>query len=250
MKLFILALALVTGCSNGAPAAGIWLVQVDYDADAGVECTSDIVENFTVGYVPEADAPDESAWTFQQSTTGSDTLMFAQIEHTSPDQGLMIMGDRILPGEWDGTDWTFSWDDASGNTETSEHESGYKYSETSESSAKVTVKFTPGKGGAAAGKLTASGNTSESWTESDEWDTLEIVGFTGQIPSSDYLVYEEDDWEYSQVNRGDDSDCEGDVCRLSVATACAGSNTFSATLTDYSEEDSYAYLQMYGTDAE
>ncbi|MES2644971.1 MAG: hypothetical protein V4850_36125 [Myxococcota bacterium] len=243
MALFTVALALMTGCSS---PSGIWLVRVAYDADAGVECESNITENFTDGHVPDADEPDnDSEWTYEQSTTGSDTLLFAQIETTAPNQAVLVWGGEVLPGEWDGETWSFSWADTSGNEERSEHEDGYRFIESDEDTSEALVTLTFGKGGTASGNLTASSLLSSSWVESDEWDEDDIGGSSGAIPSSTYLVYDEDGDEYTQYNRADEQECDDDDCRLTVATECSGTNTFSATRTDFQDEDAYAHLQVY-----
>ncbi|MDP2308165.1 MAG: hypothetical protein Q8P18_19250 [Pseudomonadota bacterium] len=247
MTLLTVTLALLTGCIGSDPSA-IYLIRVIYDADAGVECEGQISENFSDGYAPEADEPDDdSEWTYEQSSTGSDTLMFAQVETTAPDQAVLIWGGQVLPGDWDGTTWTFSWADTHGDEERADHESGYRFIESTEESAEVVVSLTFGEGGTASGDITASSNNEMSWRESDEWsnDVEDLIGGSGQIPSSSYLVYEDDGDEFAQQNESDEQECDDDDCELSVATVCSGSNTFGATRTDYSEEDAYAYLQAY-----
>ncbi len=125
MTLFSMTMALLTGCSGGAAdPSGIWLIQVAYDADAGVACDSSLSENFEEGYVPEEEEEEEGEWTFEQSVTGSDSLMFVQVETSTPDAGVLIMGGEVLPGTFDGTTWTFAWTDSAGTEDRTEHEDG------------------------------------------------------------------------------------------------------------------------------
>ncbi len=56
-------------------------------------------------------------------------------------------------------------------------------------------------------------------------------------------MYEDQDDEYAQYNDWEEDDCDGDNCRLSTTTTCAGTNTFTASKTDYQDEDAYAHLQ-------
>jgi hypothetical protein len=244
--MFSLALALLAGCSPSGPA-GIWLIQVKYDADAGVECATNIEENFTDGYVPGDDsAPTESEWTYEQSTTGSDSLLFAQIETTAAGEGVLLIGGDVLPGTAAGGAWSFAWTDESGTEDAAEHESGYRYTERTGSASEIAIELTL-TGETASGVLVASSDESMRWTETDEYgDGAEnYVGTSGQMPSDEYLVYNERGDEYSQQNGYEDDDCEGSTCELTVTSSCEGTNTFTATRTDYQDEDAYSYLQTY-----
>lgn len=243
MALFTVTLALLTGCTN---PSGIWLVRVAYDADAGVECEGKITENFSDGYVPEGEEPDnDEEWEYEQSITGSDTLLFAQVETTTPNHAVLVWGGQVLPGEWDGQSWAFSWADTAGDEQRAEHESGYRFVESTEETSEVLVTLAFGEGGIATGNLTASSLSSQSWSESDEWDEDEIVGGSGEMPSTTYLVYEDDGDEYPQQNIADEEDCDDSDCRLTVSSECSGTNTFTATRTDFQDEDAYAHLQAY-----
>lgn len=244
MNRFIFALPLLAACSN---PAGIWLVQMAYDETAGVECEEDFSENFTDGYVPGDDTePVDSEWTYEQSTTGSDTLGFAQIETTAAGQGVFIMGGDVLPGTLEKGVWTFSWTEDTGSEDSEEHEEGYRFTTFDATSSEIKVTLTFDGMDIATGEIKASMVDEEGWSESDEWgdEVAGYIGGTGQIPSSSYLVYDDGGDEYTQYNAMEDDDCDGDECSIRITTTCSGKNTFTATRTDFVDEDAYAHLQM------
>lgn len=235
-------LPLATACSS---VSGVWMVVIPYQ-EAAVTCQTSINENYVDGYAPEdGSGPVTGDWTFTEDYVGSDALMFVQIETTVGGEAVLVMGNQAWPGVKDQGSWLFTWTDGYEDTQTTEHTSGYSFTEASSyaSTSSISLSVTGFGGDSATGLITQDEEASEGYVESDEWDddVRDYIGTTGQTPSSDYLVYDDGGDERPQYNDYDVADCTGD-CQLTVTTTCTGSMDFTAVRTDYSDEDTFQYL--------
>ena len=246
----VLGSFLLSGCSVFGPSpVGIWMMTFVVDEDTVSTCSTNIDENFDEGYVPGEGSSSGSDWTYTQSFDPSDSLGFAQVETTTQGGAVMVVGGLAYPGEKveDGV-WRFEWVDETTDTQTSAHDSGYRYSVTTHSTTSGVVRFVPTAGGLATGTLISNGTTEIAYVETDEYDqdlTFEI-GPTGQIPASSYLVYEDGGDEYPQVNEYDVEDCNATTCQLTVSDQCSIEVQFDAERTDFKEEAAYAHIQDAG----
>lgn len=236
-------LSLLTGCFGSGPA-GIWFIEVAYDAEAGLDCVDTITENFTDGYAPSDTEVEGGEWTEDETTTGSDSAMFVQIETTAPGEAILVIGNSVYPGTWSSKTWTFEWAEERGTQSSATHRSGYTFTESTARTSTVTLQMVPDGADNATGTIDSNTVDETAWTESDEWnDTLsEQIGTTGQMPSDLYLVYDDRDRQAPQSNTFDVVDCDDVTCRLTVDSTCAGTNDFTAMRTDYADEDAYGHL--------
>lgn len=245
MRIFLLPL--LTGCLFGADPTGIWEFYFPYQEDSET-CTDSTDENFSDGVVPSEDGgPVDSDWNYEEEYTGSDTFLFAQMTTTTPDNAMLVMGSVAYPGTRDGKVWTFEWTDASTTYDSDEHDSGYRFTTTTETESSTTIVLTMA-GDEAEGEVEGSGRASTAYTESDQWnaEVEDELGGYGQIPSSTYLVDTSTNDNDPQLNYVDEEDCNDDPCKITLTTTCSGSDTFTATRTDLSDEDAYHYMMSAG----
>ena len=246
------ALALLTGCNS---LTGIWLFEIPYQ-DASLNCDTTIQENFSDGYVPQGDGPGVSDWVYTDDYEGSDAVAFGQIETYGGDAAVLVIGTAVFTGLKEGDDWIFDWSDSEVITDAEEHYDGdrvdYGYLREDQTVSTVSYTFTPSGKKSAEVKVESTGTTTTTWYESDTWSedlAFEEIGETGQIPSRDFLVYDDEGDSYSQTNHYEDSDCTSDVCQLQVETSCSEDGEFIAYKTDFEDEDHYRSMRESGQPA-
>lgn len=247
---------LLSGCGLGS-GAGIWLLTFVVDDETESVCDTTIRENFTDGYVPGGGSSPDSNWTYTETYDPPDALAFAQLETTVSGEAVLVYGGVAYPGVGTKGSWTFTWADEESQGATEEHVSGYRYAVTSANSTSVTILMDMDGGNRATGSMKSDGTGDMSYEESDELDfdhddideVTDQYGMNGQIPSSSYLVYDNDDddqvpqdnsFDEDDDNEGDD--CESGMCELSVTSTCTLSVNFDAERTDFQEEAAYAHL--------
>lgn len=241
--LLALAALPLSGCIFASPR-GIWLLTFTFDDNTTSECETTITENFTDGYVPGADSPTQSDWTYTETVDPPDALGFAQIETTAAGQGVLVFGGAAYPGTKEKDQWVFEWADQSTDKATAEHSTGYELTETVSSNSSLTLTMTQ-SGPNASGVLQSKDTSTDAWTESDDWEdeVADTIGTIGQIPSADWLVYMDDnDNERPQENAYDEDECDGSTCELTVKDTCTLAIDFTAIKTDFHEEAAYAHL--------
>lgn len=245
-----LAPILLSGCGLvGASPKGIWMFTFIVDETTVSTCDTTIEENFVDGYVPGEGTSSGSDWTYTETFDPSDSLGFAQVETTTEGGAVMIIGGLAYPGEKveDGV-WRFEWTDASTQESVAAHESGYRYAVETHTESSGIIRFVPEANGIAHGTYIADSSTSTAYVETDEYDqdlTFEI-GPTGQIPSADYLVYDDNGDEFPQENDYDVADCQATTCQLTVSDACSVEVQFDAERTDFKEEAAFAHVGAAG----
>ena len=239
MRSLPLVLFQLPACSD---PSGIYLLWFQAADDAS--CTENISENFKDGSVPEDD--EDSPWTIDSEVVGADSLSFAQIVTTTGGDAVLLLGDAAFVGTSNGNVWTFTWTEESSTTDREEHEDGYLFTAASTSSVSTTLVW-PGPADT-TGTASFSTWVEDAWTESDEWggSVAESIGYSGQIPSDDY-VFEDTEYGWAGVdNDGEEDDCESETCELTVVTACGYDVAFDAYETTYEDEDAYAHLEDAG----
>ena len=245
-SLALFVASLLAGCNN---LSGIWIFEIPWEEDNG-SCTTTIEENFTDAYVPQATTPGESPWTYGGEERGSDAIAFGQIETYGKGQAVLVIGTTAWPGTKEGDSWTFTFTKDTEDIDFANHESGYGYQESSTSEASTTYTFTPGRGRTAEVEVVGGSQDKVVYEEVDTWteELLGEIGYTGQIPADQYLVVGEGFNQEAAVNTYDVEDCTaGDgTCRLSVTTRCSAKGSFTATQTDFEDEDYYEHLAGAG----
>lgn len=237
-----LLLPLLAACGNKNDPSGIWLLTIPYEEDSA-DCDPDYDENFNDGQWPDEEVEEDSEWTYTDEASYGDTLMFAQVETSAPDQAVMVLGSVILPGAWmpNKKMWEFNWAEVSNYEEGEEHDSGYEYSVRSNSQSKMTLTLNLLEDQNAKGEFTSTVVDGTYYSESDEWSSRDTNVSYGSIPADSYLEPVED--AFYVENGPEQDDCDGDTCRLSWSTECASSGQYTAVRTDYVDEDAYEHLQ-------
>lgn len=230
-----------SGCLGGP--SGVWMIQYTPTETDEDPCATTGTENFENGAFPEEEVGTvEGDWVYTETQTYSDVLLFVQIETSASGEAVLLMGTSAYPGTSDGGVWTFAWDATESETSSAAHADGYLYSESASATLSTSFRIEP-KGDTASGSVTSSGSQEVVYTESDEWDPDQNDVYDGQIPSDAYLENEDGP---PPRNAPDEDDCTGDTCQIAVATECSGSQSFTATRTDYADEDAYDYLMGAG----
>lgn len=238
----VLIVPALAGCSS---VSGVWMIVIPYQEDA-TTCTESLTENFVDGYQPEGGTTTTSDWTFTEDYVGSDALMFAQIETTVGGEAVLVIGAEAWPGVKDQGSWVFTWSDGYQDNQHTEHTSGYHFEQNTSyvetSSISLSIEGLGGDSG--TGLFAQDSEAVEAYIESDAWEdeVRNTIGSSGQIPSDQWLVYEDGGDEFPQDNVYDEADCTAD-CQLTITTTCTGSTTFTAVRTDYKQEDSFDYLR-------
>ncbi|MCO4745740.1 MAG: hypothetical protein KC912_13185 [Proteobacteria bacterium] len=218
--------ALTTGCGGSEE---IWVFYISPAADPVSEQA--IAHNFN-GAQPYAGQTTTGDWTNTMTTTGSDTIQFAQIVKVKgADDAFLIMGGMAIPGQKAGGVFTFSWDDASQETDREQHTTGY-FNEDFTSTTSTTTISMDLSGGTAAGTASSQRVQVQRFTESDTWDT-NSTGTSSQISPSNYLEYPDGGFVSNDPTL---ADCSGD-CFYEVTNTTSTTNAFTAEKTKYSDED-------------
>lgn len=238
---FALLLPLLTSACIASNPSGIWMIQ--YTPSAESECSFECDANFDDHDCLESDdGGGDSDWEITETHDSSDGIYFVQIETTTANAGVLFIGTETYPGTNAGGTWTFMWERYDNSEVESEHEDGYVYSEALEDSANVTFTL-EAKSAAGTGSVSADTLSVLTYVESDEWDEDDNDIFSGVIPASSYL--EDDDGDVA-VNMPDEQECGDDECEIKLTTACDASNDFTATLTDFADEDAFEYVMGSG----
>lgn len=220
------------------PADGIWLLRAEYNDDDS--CTELMDHNFEDSYTQ-----DEGPWTETDVLDYSDSLGFVQISQLDQENAVMVSGTQVWPGTSSGDGWVFAWDANDVEGHTKEHEEGYTFQETTTRTDSSSLSLTI-TGDLAQGTWTFASEADVLWRESDTWDSEVGLG-VGDIPSAEYLVYDEGEAEgLPRYNLGVEGECSGAQCELRTNTVCSGSATISLTRTGYDEEAAYDQLEGVG----
>jgi hypothetical protein len=221
-----------------APPMGTWMFTKEVTLPTGSECLDDVLHNFVGAYTP-IEAGDDPAWT--ESTTGevSAEVLFGRIEET--DGGaVLVLGTEALPGRMgdDGT-WLFYWTNSTSGADSLDHVTGYTFDHSYEGTDTVRVqgKF---EADTFVGTWETESSALETWAESDTWadEAAAIVGGTGSIPSSTYLLrIDEAGAEAAASNTQAAYDCGEAGCTLTVSASCAYRYTLEGVATGFEPDD-------------
>ncbi|HJN75359.1 MAG TPA: hypothetical protein QGF58_15630 [Myxococcota bacterium] len=223
----MLILMALTGCKD---PTGIWLFQLE---SGDIECTDTVTENYTDGSA--TDTTTTGDWTIVESESMSPSLVFGQIVKHSRNEGVLVIGDFVFPGTLEGGIWTFTWTGEETTSDSETHADGYTYTRDVLGTSTTTWTLTV-SGDNAEGTGSTDTDETRSWTETDEWDTLEVGVDTSKVPSPNYL---EDEDGFPVLNEPEESDCSSGRCELSAQSVCSGSAPFSAVWAGFLEEDAY-----------
>lgn len=237
----IYATLLLAAC--GQDPSGVWLLETPRGAD-GSACDDQHGENFVYGQFPsDDDSTVQSDWTYTDESTYGDALAFAQIETMGQDEAVLVLDGTVIPGAWNkkAKQWTFLWTDEESSTSGESHVAGYSYTEVAQTSTSLEVRMTMIDDDHASGSIENTSVGRTTWTESDAWDAETVgVSYT-QIPITTYL--EAVDETAVLDNGSTTTDCEDADCDLWIQTTCTLDEDFTATRTDYEDEDVYGSLE-------
>lgn len=236
----ILLPLLLLGCPAVTDVDGIWYFV--WEAPDLPTCTDSVDENYVDGALPAPDDLPEDPWTFTDDGDISSGSFFGQIVKLDSGVPLLIVGDAVLEGSGDGVEWTFNWEGFEQDGETQAHESGYRYSEL-EFESNVTTLTMSISGSEATGVMDDDARFEQSWTESDEWDPVDVGIAYSQIPSGNWLV---DPDGLPVENVAPSVDCQGVNCQLAFTTTCTSDAPFTATKTTYADEDVFDAVEDAG----
>ncbi len=231
-------LALSACGSNGIE--GIWVISLN--AETSLEAEYDCSENFTDAACPVEGEVVESEWTVTEEYESSPGLIMAEIVGGPRGEAFMFIGDQVVPGLKDGV-WNFEFDSFADETITTNHESGYSFSQRDYDSTKVTITFNADLGGHAEGVFRGTNETILSYQESDTWNAWDEggTGFSGgQLPASSYLEGE------GNSNVDDESNCAADSCELEFTEVSTSATGFIASRTELKEGDDFTAIEHDG----
>jgi hypothetical protein len=225
---------LVGGCNPAGGVNGVWVFYVHTDSTS--TAAEDCSENVTGWACPAGAEPtDTSPWTYEDSTESSDQILVGEIMGGEGKDVFLVMGDTIVPGTIQGGIATFSWPSTADATESRTHEAGYHYEYVQSSVTDNTLVLdVHGQ----IGTIAASASQSQTWTETDTWDSFDVGLFEGDIPFSSYLEQDSDTYYGGNYyNTSDEAECQGGDCELTITQTSDTSLTFTATRTDYDVAD-------------
>ncbi len=238
-------LSLASGCASSE----IWLLQIDA-ADAQA-CGAPIITHTFLG-AQALDTSSNGDWTPGTRSESTDELRYAQLTTTTRGAGVLLVGDQAYEGTRDGDEWTFSWSEGDGQASWQDHYSGYGYAEYYETNETVEIVMTI-DGNTAKGSWRSDVTSTTTWKESDTWndDAANEIGWTGSIPSAQYLGLATDGGSLEEVfNDGELIDCDNaedpGICAIASTVECSDNRKFDGTRTDYRDEDAYAHLADAG----
>ncbi|HJN77460.1 MAG TPA: hypothetical protein QGF58_26280 [Myxococcota bacterium] len=224
-----------------ADPSGVWLFHLAETPDAE-DCATTVSHDFVGAGLPGEDI-DESEWQISETATWSESSLFGLVSALSEGYTLLLDG-RIYTSA-DGA--TFTHSRASEDDESWIHPSGYQWSSSASASLEMTVTANLEEGW--SGTWSSVDSTIEDYEESDGWSEEIGIGTTGQIPSDDHLVEEDDTGtEVPVSNLFEEIDCADDPCQLSISTDCSIDWSLSAELTSLTAED-FEAVAGYETDA-
>jgi hypothetical protein len=229
-------LTLLLAC---APTSGTWMFTKDVTPATGDECTDDVIHNFVGAYEP-IEAGDDPSWTETETGALSAEVFFARIEGAG-DGAVLIVGTEALPGALqDDGSWLFYWTSATDGADSLDHLTGYTYDHSFATSSTLRVQGTF-TGGSFEGTYDSETQSTDSWAESDTWadEAAAIVGGTGAVPASDYLLrIDTAGVEGAASNTQAEYDCGVAGCTLTVSQSCAYRYPLSGVRTDFTPADS------------
>lgn len=228
-------LALLAGCGS---VDGTWMFTREVTVATGDECTSGVTHDF-VGAYPPADSVDDSAWTETDTAEVSSDVFFGRIDREGK-SAVLIVGTSAWPGvkQADGS-WVFSWNHTAAGQQNDQHETGYQYIYTYDTTNTTRVSGTF-SGDSFIGKWEDTSESTSSWTESDTWsdEVAATVGPVGRVPASSYLLkLDSDGNEVAASNDYATPDCDVSGCLLTVTEACGYTYELTGVATVFSEAD-------------
>ncbi len=254
----VLLAMLCVGCAAD-PIDGIWQFSLNAVTTVQESCEETISHNFTFGWVEGDDEEEveDEAWSEIEEESQSDEIFYGLITSTGPDAATLIIGPDAYPGvrEADGG-WTFTWTSLTTTNEQDAHSSGYSYSATADQTREDTFELMQA-GEVLDGTWSAAVNSTQNWSETDSWspkalrDHLAGSGVSGQIPSFNYLVMEDDDPKTIDVtvpvyNTADSYDCDSEPCMLNRIVNCGDSWQIDAVRTSLSTGEDYEGISGSG----
>ena len=236
----ILPLLLTTGCS-GAEQVDVYLFLLGQQQTLS-EAHS-LSHNFTGAYEPE----DTSEWTRAEDTSTSAQALFGELVTMADGTALLQVAGSTYPGTGDKGVWSFAWEDFERGDTVQAYGDSYLYSTEYENSRTDTIALTEGsEPGTFTGTWTTSVVNHLEQAEDDTW-SVDVGLSNGQIVIGGQLLVEDDfGTERTASNAGQETDCDGSPCLLSVKTTTDTERTVQAVLTDYSPEDLEQDVDDYG----
>jgi len=247
----VLLATLSTACAPDI-IDGVWQFSMQATDQASDACTDSISHNFSFGWVPAEDEDDEDPdWNVSEDQAQSDQIFYGLITSTGLDAATLIIGTEAYPGvhESDGS-WTFVWTAMTTSSDENAHASGYQFSATADQTREVIFEL-QNDGDVLQGTQYSTASSTQNWSESDSWNSKALIdylagnGNRGQIPSSNYLVTDDDDPKSEpgstvpQDNEADAFDCDDDLCMLNRMTSCDESWPIDAVRTTLSTGEDY-----------
>ena len=218
---------------------GVWLLEVGVATDGGSSATCN--ENFSDADCPDApDPPDpDPEWSGSADISQSPELFFVQILEGGGDESFLIVDDQVYRGQVSGDQMLFEWTHYENSDTTSNHDSGYSYSMSSDDSTTTRFEFVR-NGSSLSGRRIETMASSYDAAESDEWDGGDVGFFGGQINAWGWLDGNPD-------NDGGQDDCSGSTCSVTITSEVAYEYALTGSLTDYDDE-TYDLLRTVGQD--
>jgi hypothetical protein len=221
----------------GGESGEIWLFSVD--SKPASECSSTVIENYTVGDPPSGTT--SGFWEYTEDIVTSPTMVFGQLLTTTGGEAVLIIGGKTYTGEKVKGTWEFSYDLFTDGTDSQRHATGYEFASNGRDSLMVAITANI-KGAKMTGTWSTSTSVDVTYTETDEWDVTSGI-MTGQSPAADYLVDNMGVWV---INSPNEDDCTGDTCSLQIIETCASASSFTAVKVDAHQEGAFAALEDAG----
>ena len=237
---FALVMGLVAVAAAGCKRDGsMWLLRVEFEEETDTGCEAALTENFTEAHEPEGDTGEDTGFEPPQLTVTSvfeqsDGAVMAQI--TGGKEPVLVIGDQLWVGEADGSTTTFRWDSEASST-TTESGLGYNFVVNYAATIAEVIKL-DFQGNEATGTFKTTQSSNQSWSETDEWDPLDVGVYGGQMPVWAYLVVDGKHGPMSATNTAEEIECAAANCELALTSSCEATWKLTATELDAEDNDS------------
>lgn len=231
------------GACNPPSVYGLYVLEM---ATPEVSQTFDCQENFDEARCPEGEEPDDSDWTYTNSSTVSPAAEFVELMSGEADTAFLVFRARVYPGTVVDDAFTFTWTNQVASTYTSDFNGDYEYNTSEDATLTTKITLAPGEvDGVMTGKVSQVLNSVTTEEETDAPDDDESLVYVGQINdmASRYLENTADEEDPDgRVNTSEEEECGSSNCSITITEN--GETSSKATAT-FSEDQSIGDIGDY-----
>lgn len=239
--LSVATLLFASGCGVFSPDwEGVWFLEIPV-MDAS-DCAFSGDENFEDADLLEIEEG-VGPWTYTIESTRSNSASFIEVLNGKAGEVFVVIGDEVYPGLAEKKILQVEWTSLVDDLDAQEHEDGYLYSHSQESTVDEKLVLVDPKGGQATGTMQVTSSSVDEWYETDRWRLNQIgIGYS-QMPSTNWLTGSR------STNSLDASECADDDCHLRIESSCDGRVDLEASFAGKYENGMFAGIGDAGQEA-